>query len=223
MHVEIECNQYIIYIYSNHPLVCRSVEKVLASIHSVRSFSQIQGFDPNDFNWILLLDTHSIERWLEIAVRCGIQQRQPVILLANDRQSQEEVMRLVYLGVRGIVPVTNLETDLSPAIDAVIKGRLWIDRGTLDEYVIRTSMSGVFRGSKFTMREDQIITMLVNRLSNKEIASVLGISDRTVKFHVSNILKKFKIKNRRDLLKNPSAIRSATQPAPAEKHRTSGK
>jgi DNA-binding CsgD family transcriptional regulator len=39
----------------------------------------------------------------------------------------------------------------------------------------------------------------MRRLTNKEISSALGISERTVKFHVSNILGKLQLEDRRGL------------------------
>jgi DNA-binding NarL/FixJ family response regulator len=41
---------------------------------------------------------------------------------------------------------------------------------------------------------------MIRRFSNKEIAGALGISERTVKYHVSNVLSKLRAENRRTLL-----------------------
>ena len=41
--------------------------------------------------------------------------------------------------------------------------------------------------------------LLLRRLSNKEIGSILHISERTVKFHVGNILTKLQVTSRREL------------------------
>lgn len=50
--------------------------------------------------------------------------------------------------------------------------------------------------TELTDRESEILACLVNGLSNKETADQLGISDKTVKIHVSNIFKKLKVKSR---------------------------
>ena len=49
-------------------------------------------------------------------------------------------------------------------------------------------------------REREVFERLVNTLSNKEIAADLCISESTVKFHVSNILRKFKVESRAELV-----------------------
>jgi LuxR family maltose regulon positive regulatory protein len=48
-----------------------------------------------------------------------------------------------------------------------------------------------------TDREMEILTLLAQRLSNKEISAILVISPETVKRHTSNIYQKLQVKNRR--------------------------
>lgn len=49
-------------------------------------------------------------------------------------------------------------------------------------------------------REEEVLEALLENLANKEIASKLNISGRTVKFHVSNLLSKFGVRRRADLI-----------------------
>jgi DNA-binding CsgD family transcriptional regulator len=53
---------------------------------------------------------------------------------------------------------------------------------------------------RMSQRERQIANALLKNLTNKEIANELNISERTVKFHVSNLLSKFKVQRRSELL-----------------------
>ncbi len=50
-----------------------------------------------------------------------------------------------------------------------------------------------------TKTERRVLPMLLSFRSNKEIASALGISERTVKFHVSNIFRKRGVRRRAEL------------------------
>jgi len=49
-------------------------------------------------------------------------------------------------------------------------------------------------------RERQVHEALLENLSNKEIAAKLNLSERTVKFHVSNVLAKHRLRRRADLI-----------------------
>jgi DNA-binding NarL/FixJ family response regulator len=187
-----------IHILCYHPLVSQIVERTLApSGHRVHSFSaaQIQNFAKHEY--ILIIDTRSVERWLEITLRYGFMKKQPIILITYDLSPQDE-SRVLYLGVRGIVPIANLENEITPAVESVVSKRLWVPRNTLNEYIVQRDGS-VDPLPKFTSREQQIIACLMEGFSNKEIGQMLEISPRTVKFHVANILQKFHIKNRRGL------------------------
>lgn len=187
-----------IHILCYHPLVSQIIERTLApSGHRVHPFSaaQIQGLVEHEY--ILIIDTHSVERWLEMTLRYGFMKKQPVILLTHNLNPQDET-RLLYLGVRGIVPIASLENELTPAVESILSKRLWIPRTTLSEYIVQKDGS-VRPSLKFTSREQQIIACLMDGFSNKEMGQMLAISPRTVKFHVANILQKFGVKNRRGL------------------------
>lgn len=49
---------------------------------------------------------------------------------------------------------------------------------------------------KLTRRETEVCSLLIGGSTNKEIASAIRVKQRTVKFHVSNLLRKFKVKKR---------------------------
>lgn len=174
------------------------IERMLApSGHRIHPFSaaQIHGFA--ECEYILIIDTYSVERWLEMTLRYGLMKEQPVILLIENVSPQDEI-RILHLGVRGIVPITNVENELALAVESIIENRLWVRRDTLNEYIVQRD-SSANPPSRLTSREQQIMVCLVEGFSNKEIGQTLGISPRTVKFHVANILHKFNIKNRRHL------------------------
>ena len=53
---------------------------------------------------------------------------------------------------------------------------------------------------KLTRREEEVLGGVMRSLANKEIAASLNLSERTVKFHVSNLLAKFGVRRRADLI-----------------------
>lgn len=52
----------------------------------------------------------------------------------------------------------------------------------------------------FTGRQQQIFDLLCNGLRNKEIADIINLTERTVKFHVSLILSKLNFKSKQQIL-----------------------
>jgi DNA-binding NarL/FixJ family response regulator len=65
------------------------------------------------------------------------------------------------------------------------------------EQAYRSSGHGVSAGQRpFTIREQEVLRMLVAGCSNKDIAVPLGIAERTVKAHVAKLLRKVGVPNR---------------------------
>jgi DNA-binding NarL/FixJ family response regulator len=66
-------------------------------------------------------------------------------------------------------------------------------------------------GQSLTAREGQVLQLLFRHLTNKDIARQLDITERTAKYHVSNLLRKLGLENRRNLLirKTDTALRNA--------------
>jgi DNA-binding NarL/FixJ family response regulator len=65
---------------------------------------------------------------------------------------------------------------------------------------------------KLTRREKEVFDGILRSLANKEIASELNLSERTVKFHVSSLLAKFKVHSRMELMREAS--QRAMRPLP---------
>jgi len=57
---------------------------------------------------------------------------------------------------------------------------------------------------KLTRREEEVLGGVLRSLANKEIACELNVSERTIKFHVSSLLSKFKVRSRLELMHEAS-------------------
>jgi DNA-binding CsgD family transcriptional regulator len=57
---------------------------------------------------------------------------------------------------------------------------------------------------RLTRREEEVLDGILRSLANKEIAMELNLSERTVKFHVSSLLAKFKVRGRLELMREAS-------------------
>ena len=91
------------------------------------------------------------------------------------------------------------------ALETLAAGGFWARRTLLSRFIDET-LQGSRRRSlgradvSLSRREREVLELLLENFSNKEIASRLHISSRTAKFHVSNVLAKYKVKRRADLL-----------------------
>jgi len=102
----------------------------------------------------------------------------------------------------GVLHFDDLMIDLPKAIHTVYQGRLWSRRAVLSLYIKRATL--VLREAsttdrKLTAREIQVVNLVQRKASNRTIAQRLSISERTAKFHISNILRKLTLANRREI------------------------
>jgi DNA-binding NarL/FixJ family response regulator len=67
---------------------------------------------------------------------------------------------------------------------------------------------------KLTRREEEVLGGVMKSLANKEIAATLNLSERTVKFHVSSLLAKFRVRGRMELVREASRNTVASMPMP---------
>jgi DNA-binding NarL/FixJ family response regulator len=113
------------------------------------------------------------------------------------------------------VAYERVEEQLVPALQAVAKGGFWVPRELLSRFVDSLLQTGAARQTLhpvgLSSRENDVLDCLLENLSNKEIASRLNISERTVKFHVSNLLGKFGVQRRADLILQAYQARSPVE------------
>jgi DNA-binding CsgD family transcriptional regulator len=68
---------------------------------------------------------------------------------------------------------------------------------------------------KVTRREEEVLRGILRGYANKEIAGDLNLSERTVKFHVSSLLSKFRVRGRMELVREASRFSNWAPPKPA--------
>jgi DNA-binding NarL/FixJ family response regulator len=141
------------------------------------------------------------------ALLAGILERYPTarLLVLAEKLTEAVSFPLLRLGAKGLLTYKEAPQQLERALIAVANGGFWVPRSLLSHFV--DEILGSARGprlvsspAELSRREREVLDALLTNLSNKEIASKLFISERTVKFHVSNLLSKFGVRRRADLI-----------------------
>lgn len=98
-----------------------------------------------------------------------------------------QIVQMMRAGVSGIVSIDIATARFKATLNAISKGLQVVDPTLLREYCQAYANSSK---EELTHREQEVLRMMGDGLSNKEISSRLGISTHTVKFHISSILGK---------------------------------
>lgn len=121
------------------------------------------------------------------------------VLVTGSVADEETILKALAAGAKGYVDETATPAEFIMAIRIVLQGSIWAPRRVLSMFVDRVTASGrIFPAGRlsFTDREHEVLELLVAGRSNKEIGSVLGIEERTVKAHVAKLMRKVGVQNR---------------------------
>lgn len=196
-------------VISPHPLVLRELENALSGdrfhLRRRRIHASPAILSAGPSRALLYVVDAEVPRPTTATVVSTIQDRYPKarILVVAERFTEADAFALLRLGVKGLVRYEELRERLPVALDAVADGGFWAPRALVGRFMdelARGRRGRAIPGSaSLSLREREVLALVLDGLSNKEIASRLHISERTVKFHVSNLLTKFHSKSRSEL------------------------
>jgi DNA-binding NarL/FixJ family response regulator len=127
------------------------------------------------------------------------------VLLLTVAIDDAQIVEALQLGARGVVLKEAATELLFKAIRTVVAGQYWVGHDTVTDIVqhLRELSGNGHRAAspaeRLTPRERQVIAGVAAGESNREIATRLGLSEITVKHHVSNIFDKLGVSNRAEL------------------------
>lgn len=111
-----------------------------------------------------------------------------------------DMAKALQLGARGVVLKTTGSEVLFAAVEAVLRGEYWLDRGSVSDLVSMASAPARSRHLfGLTDRQLEIVAAVVDGLTNREIGAKLAISDETVKHHLTQIFNKTGVSTRLEL------------------------
>lgn len=127
------------------------------------------------------------------------------VVLLTAAIEREEAALALRGGARGIVLKESATHLLYKCIRVVMAGELWVGHERIDDLlralreIDRARSQARSPASTLTPRELQVVAAVVEGASNKDIGKTFGLSEQTVKNHLSNIFDKLGVSNRLEL------------------------
>ena len=158
---------------------------------------------------IIILDI-SMPKITGIELSKIIKEKYPQIevVIFSSHTEGENVVLALEAGAKGILPKNTIREELIEALRSVYDGKEFISKyipySTFVNHIKSTKAqkdSEEILESVLSIREIEILKLIVEGKSNKEISDLLFISQRTVEKHKSNILNKLEMKSVVDLVK----------------------
>jgi DNA-binding NarL/FixJ family response regulator len=127
------------------------------------------------------------------------------LVVIAEKLSESNSFPLLRQGVKGLLMYSEVPEYLPRTLREVAGGGFWVPRALLSTFVDSTLEEArrpraAPAGVRMSKREEEVLELLMLNLANKEIGSKLHMSERTAKFHVSNLLAKYGVQRRADLI-----------------------
>lgn len=167
--------------------------------------------EPEEYLTLVTGDSEAIERYRPdfVIVDChtirscaGLPESETKTVLIDYGLGEEEMASLLLTRrIDGVMATSSDLSQLKKALQSIRDGQVWIDNRKIKALIQHgESAMALNQDTGFSRKEREIIILISRGLMNREIADQLGISEQTVKTHVSRIFRKANVSRRAQLV-----------------------
>jgi DNA-binding NarL/FixJ family response regulator len=153
----------------------------------------------NEIDVILLGNRRAVNSFDDVARLKASHPRMQIIAVGSG-MCEEAILAALASGAKGYVDEAASAAEFVRAVRVVSQGSVWVSRRVMSMFVERAAslVGRPLAGGReaYTPREREVLEMLVEGRSNKEIALPLGIEVRTVKAHLGKLMRKAGVQSR---------------------------
>ena len=172
-----------------------TIEVMTEASNGVECLEKLEDIHPD----VLLLDVNMPEKnGLEVLEEIKRKNYNVKVLILTVHNELEYLLKAIDIGVDGYILKDSESAELKKAIQAVLSGENYIQASLIPALNNRLANRDIDKDKidSLTTRELEVLIKVANGMLNKEIATSLNISERTVKNHISNIFKKIDVSDR---------------------------
>jgi len=123
------------------------------------------------------------------------------ILLFSELDDYKAIQLFFKAGVLGYLPRSAGPAQLKEAVEQLLKGQIYIP-ALLRQHLLEASLGQKINGSaRLTRREKEVLQLIIEEHTTKEIANMLYISNSTAETHRLNIIRKLGVRNTAGLVR----------------------
>jgi DNA-binding NarL/FixJ family response regulator len=142
---------------------------------------------------------------IEVAARAQKMARPPGVIILSVHGDESYIMRALAAGARAYLLKSATDEDLIPAVRAVASGKPFFSPAVagvlVEDYVRKLQQRGLTDSYHLlTDREKEVLQLLAEGRSNKEVATLLNLSLSTVETHRGNLMQKLNLHNTAEIV-----------------------
>ena len=123
---------------------------------------------------------------------------QTKIIAISSSEDIKNIKKILSFGVKGYIPKKMDSNILSGALKLILDGGTYIPPVLLENSLSQNSQISAnnILQKNLTNRQSQVLDLIAQGKSNKQIAYDMGVSEATVKLHINALLRSLKVNNR---------------------------
>lgn len=146
---------------------------------------------------VLILDVEMPDMpWLESLKQIRQIAPKTKVIVVSASEDSRTVRTILATGVKGYIPKRSEIKVLNNALKLVIEGGSYVPPNLLDNVSPNTLSGRSFGVKTLTNRQSQVLDLIAQGKSNKQIAYDMGVSESTVKLHINALLRSLHVNNR---------------------------
>jgi DNA-binding NarL/FixJ family response regulator len=187
-----------VFIIQPHSLMAKALGNVLQRdpfVNVVGDATEANGIQLAKANpTLILLDgSISFEALSNAIGMCRLACSRARIGVLSEHLSAEAMQRVLSAGADGYILKDITPDELLGAVKAMAAGNLYVDPRLVGLILRKHAGIGRRDPNELSPRESDIVRLIATGLSNREISDRLGLSDKTVKNHISHIFAKLNV------------------------------
>jgi len=123
------------------------------------------------------------------------------VLILSMHDDERYLFEALKAGASGYVLKSQADQDLLEAIAAIDRGEPFLTPDAQRALIKDVLERGEEPGDELTPREQEVVTLAAEAHTNREIAGILGLSEKTVENHRSNAMRKLGMRDRVELVR----------------------
>lgn len=195
-----------VIVADDHPLFRTAIKEALEAEQGQTNFLEASSFeslqelvDQHKEVDLVLLDLHmpGVSGFAGLVYLCKRYPSVPVVIISAN-EDPVVIKRALEHGAAGFIPKSSSIDTITQAISAILMGELWVPPTTASRLPGNnvSELELADRMAQLTPQQFKVLMMMSQGLLNKQIAYELGVSEATVKAHVTAIMNKLGVTNR---------------------------
>lgn len=194
-----------ILVVANSFMVKESISNIFKKVYkesSTETINNIENLSIDEINMYDIILVNMVNNDMSLLNKViEVKNNQNKIVILDQLKNEKTLKLCIDNNIDGYVVDFEDEDEFKYVINKIMIGKKFYDAEVIQKTLSSNSKLKIAQ-QVLTNREEEVMLEVGKGLSNKEVADKLGVTEFTVKKHLSSVLQKLNFKNRKDIIMN---------------------